>query len=181
MAEEPETTSVPTSSTSPENSSQGTCKPHSQGPFFPSFPVLSGNDMQMFPVVYPVVSPGINLDNQDQSNRGAGIYAVPVGPYMRSAAGLYSNSLIPLTYNIPTRHSNEAGATGEDQGQRQQQQNLHQQPPHQRRVVVRRFQIAIQLDLLLILKLAAVIFLLNQDGSRHRLLILIFFASLIYL
>ncbi|KAK4746565.1 hypothetical protein SAY87_025602 [Trapa incisa] len=187
MAEQHETTSVPTSSSTPspppppEKSSEGTFKPQYQGPFIPSFPVLSGSDMQMLPVMYPAVIPGINLENQDQSNRGAGIYAVPVGPYMRHAVGLHSNSLIPLTYNIPTRQSNEAGATGDDQAQQQQQQNPHQQPPHQRQVVVRRFQIAIQLDLLLILKLAAVIFLFNQDGSRQRLVVLIFLASLIYL
>ena len=56
-----------------------------------------------------------------------------------------------------------------------------QHPASQRQVVVRRFQTAIHLDLLLILKLAAVIFLLNQDGSRQRLVLLVFFASLVYL
>ena len=73
----------------------------------------------------------------------------------------------------------EAGTGGEEQGQLGQQQQ--QQGGQQRQVVVRRFQIAIHLDLLLILKLAAVIFLFNQDGSRKRLVLLIFFASLIYL
>ena len=75
--------------------------------------------------------------------------------------------------------SSEAATGGEHQAQVGQQQQ--QQPAPQRQVVVRRFQIAIQLDLLLILKLAAVIFLFNQDGSRQRLVLLVFFASLIYL
>jgi hypothetical protein len=76
---------------------------------------------------------------------------------------------------------------GEDQGQLDQQQQQQQQqpqqlqPPAQRQVVVRRFQVAFQLDLFLILKLVAVIFLFNQDGSRQRLVLLVFFASLIYL
>ncbi|GKA55217.1 glycine-rich domain-containing protein 1 [Tanacetum coccineum] len=39
----------------------------------------------------------------------------------------------------------------------------------QRQVVVRSFQIAIHLDLMLILKLAAIVFLFNQDGSRKGL------------
>ena len=85
-------------------------------------------------------------------------------------------------FAINSRTSTEAGATGEERAQEgQQQQRQHQQPAPQRQVVVRRFQIAFQLDLLLILKLAAVIFLFNQDGSRQRLVVLVFFASLVYL
>uniref|UniRef100_A0A7N2KWA5 Transmembrane protein n=1 Tax=Quercus lobata TaxID=97700 RepID=A0A7N2KWA5_QUELO len=79
------------------------------------------------------------------------------------------------------RRSPEAGVGGEEHGQGGQQQHQQQQPAPQRQVVVRRFQIAFQLDLLLILKLAAVIFLFNQDGSRQRLVVLVFFASLVYL
>lgn len=83
---------------------------------------------------------------------------------------------------INSRPSAEAGASGEEHGQEgQQQQRQQQQPAPQRQIVVRRFQIAFQLDLLLILKLAAVIFLFNQDGSRQRLVVLVFFASLVYL
>lgn len=77
--------------------------------------------------------------------------------------------------------SGEQGQLGQQQQQQlQQQQQQHHQAP-QRQIVVRRFQIAIHLDLLLILKLAAVIFLFNQDGSRQRLVLLVFFASLVYL
>jgi hypothetical protein len=79
---------------------------------------------------------------------------------------------------LNSRPTPEAGATS-DQAQGGQQQL--QQPAAQRQIVVRRFQIAFELDLFLILKLAAVIFLFHQDGSRQRLLVLVFFASLVYL
>ncbi|XP_030535716.1 uncharacterized protein LOC115744601 isoform X2 [Rhodamnia argentea] len=190
MAEGPETPSSasqppppPPPSSSSEKSPQGTIRQQAQVPLSSAFPVPGNGDMQMFPVFYPTLGPSLsNSQNQDQTNRGAGIYAVPVSPYLGSFSGFQSNTLIPLTYNIPTRRVREAGSTGEEQGQvGHQQQNPQQQPAPQRQVVVRRFQIAIQLDLLLILKLAAVIFLFNQDGSRQRLVVLVFFASLIYL
>ncbi|XP_022555947.1 uncharacterized protein LOC106390067 isoform X2 [Brassica napus] len=114
-------------------------------------------------------------------NRGAGIYAAPVHQFGGYVAGLPSNYLIPLTYNVPTttRPSNETEAGGENQAQARQGQQ--QQPGHQRQVVVRRFEITFQLDIFLILKLAAVIFLFNQDGSRQRLALLVIFATIIYL
>lgn len=81
------------------------------------------------------------------------------------------------------RSPSEGGVVGEVNGQvgQQQQQQQPQLPPAPQRQVERRFQIAFQLDLMLIFKLAAVIFLFNQDGSRQRLVILVFFASLVYL
>lgn len=78
-----------------------------------------------------------------------------------------------------SRTSADVGAAN-DQAQGGQPQQQQQAAP-QRQVVVRRFQIAFQLDLLLILKLAAVIFLFNQEGSRTRLVVLVFFASIVYL
>lgn len=85
-------------------------------------------------------------------------------------------------FSINSRPVTEAGAAVEEQGQgAQQPQHQQQQAGPQRQVVVRRFQIAFQVDLLLILKLAAVIFLFNQDGSRQRLAVLVFFSSLVYL
>ncbi|KAF8033706.1 hypothetical protein BT93_C0078 [Corymbia citriodora subsp. variegata] len=171
----------PPPSSSPEKSPQGIIRQQTQVPLSSAFPVPGNGDMQMFPIFYPTLGPSLsNPQNQDQTNRGAGIYAVPVSSYL-GFSGLQSNTLIPLTYNVPTRRVHEAGSTGDEQGQvGHQQQNPQQQPAPQRQVV-RRFQIAIQLDLLLILKLAAVIFLFNQDGSRQRLVVLVFFASLIYL
>ncbi|KAK1268183.1 hypothetical protein QJS04_geneDACA013961 [Acorus gramineus] len=125
-------------------------------------------DHQMFPIMYPSFVP------QEQGDRGAGLYAVLVPP-LGSMAGLYSNTLIPLTYNIPTRPA-PTETVGQEQGQEARQQH-----PRQRQIVVRRFQFEFQLDLLLILKLAAVVFVFNQDGSRQRLLLLLLSASIVYL
>lgn len=77
-----------------------------------------------------------------------------------------------------TRPTTQTGPAGSEHGQAGQEQ---QQAARQRQVVVRRFQIAFHLDLMLILKLAAVIFVFNQDGSRLRLSALVLLASLIYL
>ncbi|KAH7365613.1 hypothetical protein KP509_18G037500 [Ceratopteris richardii] len=49
------------------------------------------------------------------------------------------------------------------------------------RHIVRRFHVAVQIDLLLILKLAAVVFIFSQDGSKDRLFLLLFLAVLAYL
>ncbi|XP_007014411.2 PREDICTED: uncharacterized protein LOC18589393 [Theobroma cacao] len=178
MAEESE---APSSTSQPSSSPDSGKK--SQVPGYSGLAAFQNGDLQMFPVMYPAIIPGLtSLQNQEQTNRGAGIYAVPVLPFMGHIAGLPSNTLIPLTYNIPTRPAAEAGAAVDEQGQgAQQPQRQQQQGGPQRQVVVRRFQIAFQLDLLLILKLAAVIFLFNQDGSRQRLAVLVFFALLVYL
>ncbi|KAF3489780.1 hypothetical protein F2Q69_00057681 [Brassica cretica] len=144
-------------------------------------PPSSSGEVAVFKPQNP--DPGLNPGPYDeQTNRGAGIYAVPVHHH-QFGAPLPSNYLIPLTYNIPTaRSSNETEAVGENQAQAGQgQQQRQQQPAHQRQVVVRRFEIAFQLDIFLILKLAAVIFLFNQDGSRQRLAVLVIFATIIYL
>ncbi|KAJ8750790.1 hypothetical protein K2173_015971 [Erythroxylum novogranatense] len=149
--------------------------------YFPAYP---NGEIHMVPVTYPTLVTGFSLQNQEQ-NRGAGLYAVPVSSYMGPMRGVPPSTLIPLTYSIPTGPSAEAGATVDrgqgGQPQQQQQQQQQQPPPAPQQQVVRRFQIAFQLDFLLILKLAAVIFLFNQDGSRQRLVVLVFFASIIYL
>uniref|UniRef100_A0A0A9E9Q7 Uncharacterized protein n=1 Tax=Arundo donax TaxID=35708 RepID=A0A0A9E9Q7_ARUDO len=89
--------------------------------------------------------------------------------------GYYApTTLVPLTYKIPTE--SVGAAAGEEHGQDARQQN-----GPQRQVVVRRFHFAFQLDLALIIKLAAVVFLFSQEGSKQRLFLLILFASLIYL
>ncbi|KAL6977856.1 hypothetical protein U1Q18_026639 [Sarracenia purpurea var. burkii] len=180
MAEESETQTSSSQQSSNRSSGEETAK-QPQGPEFCGLAASSNGDVQMFPIMYPALVPGLfNLQNEEQMNRGAGIYAVPVLPFMGPIAGFPPNTLIPLTYSVPTRPSSPEVATGGDQGQPGQQQQ-QQHPAPQRQVVVRRFQIAIHIDLLLILKLAAVIFLFNQDGSRQRLALLVFFASLVYL
>ncbi|XP_050130377.1 uncharacterized protein LOC126607004 [Malus sylvestris] len=185
MAEEPKTLSSSSQPSSTPNSLEETLK-KSQVPALSGLPSFPNGDFQMLPVMYPLLVPGLNpSQDQEQMNRGAGIYAVPVHPFMGPVTGAPFNTLIPLTYNIPTtRASPEVGTVGEQQGQegqQQQQQQQRQQPGPQRQVVVRRFQIAFQLDVLLIIKLAAVIFLFNQDGSRQRLVLLVIFASIVYL
>ncbi|ONI27249.1 hypothetical protein PRUPE_1G076300 [Prunus persica] len=187
MAEEPKTWSSSSQPSSTSKSAEEILQKPQVPPLagLPSFP---NGDFQMLPIMYPLLVPGLNpLQDQEQMNRGAGIYAVPVHPFMGPVTGVSSNTLIPLTYNIPTtRASPEVGTVGEQQGQegeqqQQQQQRQQQQPAHQRQVVVRRFQIAFQLDVLLIVKLAAVIFLFNQEGSRQRLVVLVIVASIVYL
>ncbi|THG09661.1 uncharacterized protein LOC114281481 [Camellia sinensis] len=183
MAEEPPTHTSTSQQSSSKISSED--PPKHQGPALCG-PGALPNGVQMFPIMYPALVPGLyNSQNQEQMNRGAGIYAVPVLSFMGPVAGFQPNALVPLTYSIPTTRpsSSEATTVVDEQGHagQQQQQHQHQHPAPQRQVVVRRFQIAIQLDLLLILKLAAVIFLFNQDGSRQRLVLLVFFASLVYL
>lgn len=74
----------------------------SQVPAFFSFPSSPNDCPQMFPTMYPALAPGlIPSQNQEQMNHGAGIYAVPVLPFMGHIAGFPPNTLIPLTYNLP--------------------------------------------------------------------------------
>ncbi|KAK4370026.1 hypothetical protein RND71_009501 [Anisodus tanguticus] len=162
-------------STSPEN----TLKKQPQLPSFHGSPLLN---YQMLQSMYPGAFGMQPI--QEELNRGPGLYAVPVAPSMGQYAGFPPNTLIPFTYTVPTGLSTqENGAVSEEQGQMGQQQAQQQQQlgGPQRQIAVRRFQIAFQLDLLLILKLAAVIFLFNQDGSRQRLVLLVFLAALVYL
>ncbi|GKB41311.1 hypothetical protein Tco_0886253 [Tanacetum coccineum] len=100
---------------------------------------------------------------QELTDHGAGLYAVPTFPnsFMGPIAGYPSNALIPFTYHVPTGPSpSEAGTGGEEQVQAGQQQ---QQQAGQQRQVVR--------DLLV----------QHQEVPKKRLVLLIFFASLIYL
>ncbi|XP_004487987.1 uncharacterized protein [Cicer arietinum] len=180
MAENPPET-VPFNSQPPSSSSSSQKSPQdpspSQVPVFSNLPAFPGGYYQVFPGMYPALIPGLTpQQNEEHANRGAGLYAVPVNSFDRHVTGLPYNTLIPLTYRTPTRPSSEAAAGSENQGQAAQQQ-----PAPQRQVVVRRFQIAFQIDLLLMLKLAAVIFLFNQDGSRQRLVVLVLFAVIVYL
>ncbi|KAJ6699709.1 TRANSMEMBRANE PROTEIN [Salix purpurea] len=182
MAEQKETVSSSANqSSNPQDSPEEKLKQPSVPPAFSGFPAYADGGFQMYPIMYPALVPGLNpMQNQEQANHGPGIYAVAVPQFMGHIAGLPSNTLIPLTLNVPTRPSPEAWATG-DQAQGGQPQQQQQHPAHPRQIVGRRFQIAFQLDLLLIIKLVAVIFLFNQDGSRQRLLVLVLLASLVYL
>ncbi|KAL4567071.1 hypothetical protein LXL04_022643 [Taraxacum kok-saghyz] len=188
MAEETETPTSTTASASgkPLNPFSNPSQPDpKQLPPWHGFTSPNG-ELPTFPIMYPMLVPSIFPPqlNHDHTDQGAGLYAVPTFPnsFMGPVTGIPTTTLIPFTYNIPTGQSvTEGGTGGEVAGQVGQVHGQVGQQQEQRQVVVRRFQIAIHLDLMLILKLAAVIFLFNQDGSRKRLVLLIFFASLIYL
>lgn len=62
------------------------------------------DNIPKFPIMYPALVPGLfpHQQNQEQMNRGPGLYAVPVLPFMQPITGFPSNTLIPFTYNIPT-------------------------------------------------------------------------------
>ncbi|XP_062184237.1 uncharacterized protein LOC133888122 isoform X2 [Phragmites australis] len=131
----------------------------------------SASPMVMYPICVTGAFPQQAGDDQAQ---GPGIYAIQQNQLAAAMGmGCYApTTLIALTYKIPT-----VGApAGEEHGQDARQQN-----GPQRQVVVRRFHFAFQLDLALIIKLAAVVFLFSQEGSKQRLFLLILFASLIYL
>ncbi|XP_073157209.1 uncharacterized protein [Henckelia pumila] len=169
------------SQSSDQSFSQDSADKKTQAPTVGGIKSQNGN-VPMFPIMYPALVPGLFSPQQDQEqmNRGPGLYAVPVLPFMQPITGFPSNTLIPFTYNIPTeRNMPETREIGGEQVQAVEQQQQEAGP--QRQVVVRRFQIAIHIDVLLILKLAAVIFLFNQDGSKQRLTLLVFLASLVYL
>lgn len=75
----------------------------SQIPAFYNFPAHPDGYYQMFPVMYPALVPGLTpSQNEEHMNRGPGIYAVPVNPFMGHVTGMPYNALIPLTYSTPT-------------------------------------------------------------------------------
>ncbi|KAL6901813.1 hypothetical protein ACP4OV_004689 [Aristida adscensionis] len=128
------------------------------------------------PMAYPVYAtaafPQLGGDDQAQ---GPGIYAIQQNQ-LAAAMGMgccAPATLIPLAYKIPTECVGVPA--GEEHGQDARQQNGPQ------RQAVRRFHFAFHLDLALLIKLAAVVFLFSQEGSKQRLFLLILFASLIYL
>ncbi|KAJ6839246.1 uncharacterized protein M6B38_316980 [Iris pallida] len=76
----------------------------------------------------PIVAP-----QQDQES-GPGLYAVPYSPFMGTMAEFPPNTLIPLSYKVPTR-TNPTSSTGEEQGRGQEA--VRQQHGPQRQVAVR--------------------------------------------
>ncbi|XP_042409625.1 uncharacterized protein LOC121998679 isoform X1 [Zingiber officinale] len=132
-------------------------------------------DISGFTMPRELMSPGMApILNPEYNENGAGIYAIQCLPYMSPLAGFSPKTLIPLKYNIPTRQS--AGGTTNEHGQEAAHQHGVQRQP-----VVRRVLVAFQLDLGLIIKLAAMVFLFSQDGSPQNFVLLIFFASFVYL
>lgn len=177
---------------------------------FPFYPNSAGVETASFgapvlPMMYPAPFPGVfPFPAQDQQRQQGGIYAVPVLPFAAFPYG----GLIPVAYNLPTGtttlgaenagsdRSNTQSDTGrgspaearEDLGRAGLLQRhgapaddaQGHRPDHQRQVV-RRFQVGFQLDLLLIMKLAIVVFVFNQNGPKERLFLLLLFATFVYL
>jgi len=160
----------------------------------------------VFPMMYPAPFPGVfpfpaQDQGQDQQRQQSGIYAVPVLPFTAFPYG----GLIPLSYNWPTGTTTAGAENARSDGSNSQSDTRRgspaearedhgpaglnqrhgvgdaqgQRPDHQRQVV--RFHLGFQLDLLLIMKLAIVVFLFNQDGPKERLFLLLFLATLVYL
>lgn len=74
-----------------------------QVPNLPYFPSVQHGGVNMIPIMYPALLPGLaSAQNSDQNNRGPGIYAVPMLPFMGTVAGIPTDTLIPLTYSTPT-------------------------------------------------------------------------------
>uniref|UniRef100_A0A6N2KJJ0 Uncharacterized protein n=1 Tax=Salix viminalis TaxID=40686 RepID=A0A6N2KJJ0_SALVM len=109
MAEQKETVSSSANqSSNPQDSPEEKLKQPSVPPAFSGFPAYADGGFQMYPIMYPALVPGLNpMQNQEQANHGPGIYAVAVPQFMGHIAGLPSNTLIPLTLNVPTRPSPE--------------------------------------------------------------------------
>lgn len=180
-------------------------------PFYPNLVGAEAANFgaPLLPMMYPAPFPGFfpfpaQDHGQGQQHQQGGIYAVPVLPFTAFPYG----GLIPVAYNLPTGTtapgsenarsdgSNTQSDTGrgspaearEDLGPAGLRQRhgapagdaQGQRPDHQRQVV-RRFQVGFQLDLLLIMKLAVVVFVFNQDGPKERLFLLLFLATLVYL
>ncbi|KAJ0673317.1 hypothetical protein HanOQP8_Chr13g0506661 [Helianthus annuus] len=76
-----------------------------QLPPFYGFTAPNG-ELPKFPVMYPVLVPGLapSQEGQEQTDHGPGLYAVPTFPntFGGPIAGFPSNTLIPFTYNVPT-------------------------------------------------------------------------------
>lgn len=166
----------------------------------------AGSSFPMVPILCPFPFPGYPGHLEERQLRNAGIFAVPMIPVIGPLPGYPASGLIPISYNIPQNaplpgtgttpaasqpveraipaQAQEAAAVGplQDGGP-------HLPPPAAAQVgqaqmpegQVRRFHVAFQIDLLLILKLAVVVFIFNQDGSRDRLFLLLFLAGLVYL
>ncbi|KAL0650523.1 hypothetical protein Bca4012_093214 [Brassica carinata] len=106
-----------------------------------------------YPVLYPGLVPGSNHGQYDeQTNRGAGVYAVPVHVQITGGVAFEMTLCLGLDQAMRLRLGER---TKRKVGKFSSSSNN--------------------------LQLAAVIYLFNQDGSRQRLAVLVIFATIIYL
>lgn len=157
---------------------------------------------QFVPVLFPVQMP-IFMPPSNQAGQNAGCYSLPIFGFPGMAPGAPAGFKFPGPMYVPVpmegilpgaTAGQEVGDAGRAPpvvvrgevplgrvGQLNEVPPIGQaEVPDQRRVV-RRFQVGIQLDLLLLLKLAVIVFVFNQDGSKDRLLLLLGLACVIYL
>lgn len=168
------------------------------------------NPLPFVPILCPVPLPAYQGQLDEQRLRNGGIFAVPMVPVIGPLPGFPPSGLIPVSYNIPQNGSvptNAASPSSSEPADRAIPPQAQQLPaalralqdgglnipppmaaqlgqphlPDGQRQIVRRFHVAFQIDLLLILKLAVVVFIFNQDGSKDRLFLLLFLAGLAYL
>lgn len=167
-------------------------------------PDQAGGFPPMVPILCPSPFPGYLQGHlEEQRLRSGGIFAVPMVPVVGPVAGYPPSGLIPVSYNLPQRMPIPGNGTAPAASQPSERampapaqegpgagphvpppaaaQVGQAQRPEGQRQIVRRFHVAFQIDLLLILKLAVMVFIFNQDGSRDRLFLLLFLAGLIYL
>lgn len=76
-------------------------------------------------------------------------------------------------------HHRRANSDAEEPGQGGDA--VRQQPGPEGQVALRRIHVEIQLDLTLLIKLAFIVALFGQDGSRQRKMFLILLATIVYL
>eukprot|EP00249_Psilotum_nudum_P022319 c28468_g5_i1 orf=999-2381(-) len=173
-------------------------------PVFTSNPNFIPSIGGMPAFVHPSVLPGYLQPpvSQEQQFQHGGVYAVPLVPIIAPMVVFPPGGLVPVSLNIDgtvqgTASTVERSSDGEGTAPNEARegpvaaglrprygppaQAAHIQRAEAQRQLVRRFHVGFQLDLLLILKLAVVVFVFNQDGSRDRLLLLLFLAGLVYL
>ncbi|BBN16524.1 hypothetical protein MPTK1_7g07080 [Marchantia polymorpha subsp. ruderalis] len=163
----------------------------------------------LVPVLVPGPFPGFyQPPGHEHHPHQGGIFAVPIMPMFGPMGGVPQGGFIPLSFNMPpaappapvdgqapaTSPAGGPGEAGRAQGDgldAAAQDGIRQRQPALRGAlaggradnqrVVRRFRVGFQVDLLLILKLAVVVFVFNQDGSKDRFLLLFLLAGIVYL
>ncbi|KAL3683286.1 hypothetical protein R1sor_001308 [Riccia sorocarpa] len=174
----------------------------------PGFDFGSLGPPPLVPVLLPGPFPSFyQAPGHDQHPHQGGVFAVPIMPMFGPMGGVPQGGFIPLSFNMPpaappsladghgpstsAAGEAEAGRAGQGDGREAGAPDGLRQRQGGRAVgaggradnprVVRRFRVGFQVDLLLILKLAVVVFVFNQDSSKDRLMLLLLLAGIVYL
>ncbi|KAL2612022.1 hypothetical protein R1flu_023714 [Riccia fluitans] len=175
----------------------------------PGFDFGSLGAPPLVPVLLPGPFPNFyQASGHEQHPHQGGVFAVPVMPVFGPMGGVPQGGFIPLSFNMPpagpptladgqapstsaSGGSGEAGRAVQGDGreagapdglrQRQGGRGVGAGARADNQRVVRRFRVGFQVDLLLILKLAVVVFVFNQDSSKDRLMLLLLLSGIVYL